>query len=187
VFPLIALLLLTLATGLARATTAWTDRRRVALLAVLTGLCVYPAIQVWPDGLRYSNELWGGPENTYKYLGDSNYDWGQGLKDLDRWTAEHGLPQADVWYYGMDPVIRRDHDRRLLALHNGKLYDIQSPADTWKYVRGKVVAVGFTMLYGCPPITPTMPPVVEFFHGQHPIGRTRTFLVYDFRNVPDPP
>jgi hypothetical protein len=187
VFPLVAMLLLTAATGLARATAPWSDRARAAVLAVLTAACVYPAVQVWPDGLRYSNELWGGPENTYKYLGDSNYDWGQGLKDLDRWTAEHGLPESVVWYYGMDPVIRRENDRRLLALHNGKLYPIETPADTWKYVRGKVVAVGFTMLYGCPPITPTMPHAVEFFHGQQPIGRTRSFLVYDFRNVPDPP
>src|SRR5262245_46179537 len=184
VFPLIAFLLLTIAVGLARASAGWRERSRSVLLGLLVAVCLYPPIQVWPDGLRYSNELWGGPENTYRYLGDSNYDWGQGLKDLDRWTTEHGLPETSVWYYGMDPVIREDNDRRLLALHNGKLYDIQSPADTWKYVRGKVVAVGFTMLYGCPPITPTMPPVIEFFHGQQPIGRTRTFLVYDFRNVP---
>jgi hypothetical protein len=187
VFPFMAFLILAIATALARASAGWQKRWRTTLLGIIIAVSVYPPVLVWPDGLRYSNELWGGPENTYKYLGDSNYDWGQGLKDLDRWIAQHGLPEASVWYYGMDPVIRQDNDRRLLALHNGKLYDIQSPPDVWKYVRGKVVAVGFTMLYGCPPITPTMPPVVEFFHGQQPIGRSRTFLVYDFRNVPDPP
>jgi hypothetical protein len=29
-----------------------------------------------------------------------------------------------------------------------------------------------------------MPTVLEFFRQQEPVGRTRTFLVYDFRNVP---
>jgi hypothetical protein len=61
------------------------------------------------------------------------------------------------------------------------VYDIQSPADVWKYVRGKVVAVGINLLYGIPAITPTMPNVVDFFKSQQPIGRTRNFFVYDFR------
>ena len=86
----------------------------------------------------------------------------------------------------MDPVIGKDPNR-LLALHDPYVYDIESPADTWKYVRGKVVAVGVNLLYGQPAITRTMPHVVQFFKGQQPIGRTRTFFIYDFRNLPDPP
>jgi len=180
IFPVVAILLVTLAAALARATDAWSDRGRAALLAILSGILVYPALSVWPDGLRYSNELWGGPENTYKYLSESNYDWGQGVWDLDRWTAERGLPTTQVWYYGMDPVIAKDPNR-LLQLHNPYLFDIQSPADVWKHVRGKVVAVGINLLYGIPAITPTMPNIVEFFKSQQPIGRTRNFFVYDFR------
>ena len=94
---------------------------------------------------------------------------------MDRRARPPGGERLVLWDGPGDPPGQR------------KLYDIASPADTWKYVRGKVVAAGFTMLYGCPPITPTMPAVVEFFHGQQPIGRTRTFLVYDFRDIPDPP
>ena len=58
------------------------------------------------------------------------------------------------------------------------------PEDVYKHVRGKVVAVGYSLRYGYPGLTTTMPIVLEFFRGQEPIGRTRTFLVYDFRNVP---
>jgi hypothetical protein len=139
-------------------------------------------LSVWPDGLRFSNELWGGKENTYKYLSESNYDWGQGVKDLDRWTAERGLPTTWVWYYGMDPVIAKDPNR-LLQLHNPALFDIQSPTDVCKFVRGKVVAVGINLLYSAPAITPTMPNIVEFFKSQQPISRTRNFFVYDFRSA----
>ena len=138
---------------------------------------------IWPDGLRYANELWGGPERAAPLLADANYDWGQGLKDLDRWTADHGLPTAKVWYYGMDPVIGKDPDR-LLALHDPLVYPVSVPADVWKHVRGKLVAVGYSLRYGYPGLTPTMPAVLEFFQGQEPVGHTRTFLVYDFRNVP---
>jgi hypothetical protein len=130
VFPLVAVLLVALAVGLARATANWSVRGRGVVLAVLTAACVYPVVEIWPDGLRYANELWGGPERAAPLLADANYDWGQGLKDLDRWTADHGLPTAKVWYYGMDPVIGKDPDR-LLALHDPLVYPVSVPADVW--------------------------------------------------------
>ena len=186
VFPLVAVLLVTLAAGLAQALAGWSDRRRGVVLGVVTAACVYPALTIWPDGLRYANELWGGPVQAAPLLADANYDWGQGLKDLDRWTAEHGLPTTKVWYYGMDPVIGNDPDR-LLALHDPLVYPVKGPEDYWKYVRGNLVAVGYSLRYGYPGLTPSMPMTLEFFEGLLPIGRTRTFLIYDFRNIPPLP
>jgi hypothetical protein len=183
IFPFVAVLLVAIATGLGRVVATWPVKARAAALGVVSAACLYPAITIWPDGLRYVNELWGGPERAYPLLADSNYDWGQGLKDLDRWTAEHGLPTAKVWYYGMDPVIGKDPDR-LLALHDPLVYPVERPEDVWKYVRGKVVAVGLSLRYGFPGLTTTMPIVLEFFRTQEPIGRTRTFVVYDFRSAP---
>ena len=58
------------------------------------------------------------------------------------------------------------------------------PADVWNTSRGKVVAVGSSLQYGYPGLTPQMPVVLEFFRAQEPVGRTRTFLVYDFRDLP---
>jgi hypothetical protein len=37
---------------------------------------------VWPFHLTFFNEIVGGPDNGYRYLADSNVDWGQGLKAL---------------------------------------------------------------------------------------------------------
>lgn len=183
VFPLVAFILLTLAVGLARATANWSGRGRAVALAVLSLACVYPAATIWPDGLRYANELWGGPEEAAPLLADANYDWGQGLKDLDRWTAEHGLPTTNVWYYGMDPVMGTNNPR-LMRLHDKNEWPARTPVDVANHVRGKVVAVGSTLRHGYPGLTPQMPVVLEFFRGQEPIGRTRTFLVYDFRELP---
>ena len=47
-----------------------------------------------------------------------------------------------------------------------------------------MVAVGSSLRYGYPGLTTSMPVVLEFFRTQEPVGRTRTFFVYDFRDVP---
>ncbi len=40
------------------------------------------SLRAFPNYLSYANEAWGGPANTYKYLTDSNVDWGQQLKTV---------------------------------------------------------------------------------------------------------
>jgi hypothetical protein len=178
IFPLLALFLLTIAVGVAQATAAWQPRMRHGLLGLLCLVALYPPLRVWPDGLRYANELWGGPDNVHRYLSDSNSDWGHGGWDLDRWTATHGLPQAKVVYHGTDPLMV-DPQRRLL-LHLPQ-YQINTPEDTLAYVQGEVVAVNLMLLYGNPHLAPQLVPVLEFFHQQQPIGRSRSFFIYDFR------
>lgn len=175
VFPLIAMLLLTTSVGIAQIA----ERRRACLLATVSLVLLWPAVVAWPDGLRYANECWGGPAEVHHLLGESNADWGQGLKELDRWSAEHDLPLPKVWYYGMDPVLGSNPDR-LLALH-WESYNLQTPGDVWQYVRGKVVAVGTSILYGNPTITPHMKHGIAFFRDQRPVGRTGNFFIYDFR------
>ncbi len=165
------------------------DRSRWVALLLLSGVLVVPAIRTWPDGLRYVNELWGGPANVHLILSDSNSDWGQGLIDLDRWTDQRGLPPARVWYYGSDPKLipRKNPETpegfgRLLPLEYGAFYPLETPEDTAKHVRGHLVAVGKTILGGFPTITPTMPLALEFFRTQTPVGETRSFFIYDFRD-----
>jgi hypothetical protein len=180
VFPVIAILIVSIAVAYARATGNVNNRSRFIALGVLSFVCAIPALSVWPDGLRYGNELWGGTESTYQHLSDSNYDWGQGVYDLDRWTAEHDLPTAHVWYYGKDPIITADPGRKL-ELHFKK---IESPEQTLEFVRGKVVAVSTTLLYGIHDISPGMENAIAFLRLQQPVGRSHTFFVFDFRNVP---
>jgi tetratricopeptide (TPR) repeat protein len=62
--------------------------------------------------LAYSNELWGGPSQTYRYLTDSNADWGQQLKAVkkylesrhtqDCWFAYFAAVVVDPTYYGVN-------------------------------------------------------------------------------------
>lgn len=61
--------------------------------------------RVRPDFIAYFNELVGGPANGYKYLTDSNVDWGQGLKKLgEELTEQERQSGIYLCYFGVaDP------------------------------------------------------------------------------------
>ena len=48
--------------------------------------------------LVYFSELSGGPKNGYKYLRDSNLDWGQGLKELAVYLKKEKSPEVALYY-----------------------------------------------------------------------------------------
>ena len=68
---------------------------RVAVASLLL-LTVFSSLHSYPSFLAYSNELFGGPANTYRFATDSDADWGQGLK----WTKTYLDQHADnnCWF-----------------------------------------------------------------------------------------
>ncbi len=79
---------------------AWALIRRNPrwVYAVVALLLFHAVSSLWtfPVYLAYSNELWGGPSNTYKYLTDSNADWGQQLKTTKLYLDQRGV--KDCWF-----------------------------------------------------------------------------------------
>jgi hypothetical protein len=63
-------------------------------------------LRLFPHYLAYFNELAGGPDGGWRYLADSNTDWGQAHKHLARFQEERGLESvhlsAFIFY---DPAI----------------------------------------------------------------------------------
>ena len=57
-------------------------RRGLVVCAVAVILHAASSLHAFPNYLAYSNEFWGGPSNTYRYLADSNVDWGQSMKEV---------------------------------------------------------------------------------------------------------
>lgn len=57
-------------------------------------------IRVYPHPLAYFNELAGGPANGYKFVADSNLDWGQDLKRLAIFVQENNIQSIKVDYFG---------------------------------------------------------------------------------------
>jgi hypothetical protein len=68
--------------------------------AVLLGWYIISSLGCFPHFLAYSNELTGGPDKTYIYTVDSNLDWGQDLKRLEKWVDEKGIDKIYVDYFG---------------------------------------------------------------------------------------
>lgn len=69
----------------------------VILLLVWQAVSV---ISIFPHFIPYFNELVGGPSQGYKYVVDSNLDWGQDLKRLKLWMDENKIEKIYLDYFG---------------------------------------------------------------------------------------
>ena len=62
------------------------------------------AAMIHPNQLAFFNGFIGGPKNGYKYLVDSNLDWGQDLPALKRYMDENAIDSVKIAYFGLsDP------------------------------------------------------------------------------------
>lgn len=70
------------------------------ILTTLLGWYIYEAISVHPYYLTYFNQIAGGPSGGYRYVVDSNLDWGQDLKRLAMWVEENDIDKIHLDYFG---------------------------------------------------------------------------------------
>ena len=70
----------------------------IAIAAV--ALQATTSARIAPHYLSYFNRFGGGPDNGYRYLGDSNIDWGQDLPALAGQIAQLGGPRVCLAYFG---------------------------------------------------------------------------------------
>jgi len=70
---------------------------------IAAALALWLALSAWsiyPYHLAYFNEIAGGPDNGWKWLVDSNLDWGQDLGGLKRRLDALGDPTINLFYFG---------------------------------------------------------------------------------------
>jgi hypothetical protein len=171
------------AVAIAEPARTWTLRQRLVAGGCGTGVLwtAAAALSVWPHGLCYVNEFWGGTRQGYLRVSDGNYDWGQGLPDLVRWQQQHGKI-VNVWYFGTDPTLGR-LPLGVMPLH---LLPVRKPDDLLPYVRGKLLAVSTTLRYGSMSMTEAHRQALALLATRRPVARTMTFLIYDFKHeAPD--
>ncbi len=86
VLPVLPLLIIFASAGV------WnlTRNRRWATVAlgVLLAFHITTSLRAFPNYLSYANEAWGGPGETYKYLANSDVDWGQAQKMAAAYIAK---------------------------------------------------------------------------------------------------
>jgi hypothetical protein len=84
------------------ATLKWSRRWR-SLKYIGAGLIVLYMVNsaaIFPHYISYFNESIGGPSQGYKYLVDSNLDWGQDLILLKKYLDKRGLDFIYFHYFG---------------------------------------------------------------------------------------
>ncbi len=76
-------------------------------IVLMMGWYMLSGLFTYPHYLSYFNEFIGGYKNGYKYLTDSNIDWGQDIKRLNQWTIDNNVDQiyVDVFPGSYDPEI----------------------------------------------------------------------------------
>ncbi len=186
VLPLVALAGVGLGAAAAEAyrTLPAGARRRLLAGGVAAGLlwAAGSAVRTWPNGLSYANELWGGSEQAYRWVSESNLDWGQGLPELARWQRGRGLARVAIWYFGTDPNFDR-MPLRHIPLHS---LPLKGPQDVLEQVRGEYLAVSSTLLYGPPMNLEGHRTAVAVLRARRPVARTSTFFIFDFTAEPAP-
>ena len=76
------------------------NRKWTYVVGALLLIHAVSSLRTFPTYLAYSNEFWGGPSNTYKYLTDSNVDWAQQLKATKQYLDQRGVRDCWFVYFG---------------------------------------------------------------------------------------
>jgi hypothetical protein len=177
--PLIVFAIVGLGAALADAMTRpgpiWRRKAIAGVAAASIGWMALEAAGVWPNGLCYVNEAWGGSADAYECVSGSDNDWGQGVRDLSRWCDANGR-RVSLIYFGSDPAAYVEpfgtlHRDSLAAVDEASLSAALGPRD---------LAVSVNLLYGPPIATGPNQGLLDFVRTREPIARTQFFCIYRF-------
>ncbi len=105
---------------------------------------IYGAFSIHPHELAYFNEFIGGPENGYRYLVDSNVDWGQDLIGLKEYMDKNDIKTVKLAYFGFSDPSYYGIDYEYLPS-----YAINEPKNAKSEIQLKGwFAISATMLQG---------------------------------------
>jgi hypothetical protein len=76
------------------------------------------SFHIYPHYLSYFNEFAQGPDGGYRYIVDSNLDWGQDLKGLKKYMTEDGIKKINLSYFGSDSPDRYGIQYNWLPSHH---------------------------------------------------------------------
>jgi Dolichyl-phosphate-mannose-protein mannosyltransferase len=130
------------------------------------------SLRIAPHQLAYFNEFVGGPDQGYRYLSDSNVDWGQDLKGVKAYMEKENLPIIYLSYHGTAPPsyygiryqyvrgtwplewpppadrVPAEAPRKILAISVYNLQDVSTayyPLFRWLWVRQPIAKIGYSI------------------------------------------
>ena len=98
VFPFLIVLISAGAWGLIQQSRSW-----AYVVAVLLLMHIASSVHAFPYYLSYSNEAWGGPKNTHKFMSDASVGWGSSLKAVREYIAARHITNCWFAYSGIAP------------------------------------------------------------------------------------
>jgi hypothetical protein len=148
--------------------------RRLTRVMVVAALAItaVSSLRSAPHQLAYFNEIVGGPDQGYRYLSDSNLDWGQDLKGLKAYMDNEDLAIIYLSYFGTAPPsyygIRYQYvpgswplawpppgdkvpetaPRKILAISAYNLQDVANaynPLFRWLWSRRPIAKIGYSI------------------------------------------
>ncbi len=121
ILPVYPFLIILMAAGAWNVAT--THRGWAIAVTALVLFHVVSSVRVFPNYIPYSNELWGGPSQTYRVLTDSNADWGQGLHAVKQYVATHSDSPCWLAYFGSVDPAYYDIPCKLLPVHSAVVWE----------------------------------------------------------------
>lgn len=80
-----------------------------AFFYILIALLLFHAFTAWrtaPNYIAFGNDFWGGTNNTYNLLDNSNVDWGQNLKIVEQYLQKENIHDCWLASPGMGELVR---------------------------------------------------------------------------------
>jgi len=90
-------------------TLAQRSPRWAIAVGILLILHVGSSLLAAPNYMSYSNEAWGGPTKTYRYLSDSNTDWAQQLVATSNYLRDHNIKNCYLAYFAAPFILPADY------------------------------------------------------------------------------
>jgi hypothetical protein len=148
--------------------------RRITQAMIIAALVItgISSLRITPHQLAYFNEFVGGPDQGYRYLSDSNLDWGQDLEGLKEYVEKENLGTIYLSYFGTAPPsyygIRYQYvpgnwplewpppgdkvpetaPRKILAISAYNLQDVANaynPLFRWLWSRRPIAKIGYSI------------------------------------------
>jgi hypothetical protein len=152
------------------------------LVAIGLGLwLILSTVALQPHYLAYFNELAGGPDGGYRYLVDSNTDWGQALKDLARYQEAHDIGSVYLSMFTfLDPAIYGVRYQPLTPMHG----DTPAVFPSRFNPPPGIYVISTTTLQGIPLADPEM---YDWFRHREPDARIgHVMFLYDVPRAIEP-
>lgn len=104
ILPVYPFCILIAAAGLAHWARSSRFKTIAASLILLFAVC--DSLRAFPNYIAFSNELDGGTSRTYRFLNDSNVDWGQSLKEVAQFIENNHVGECWIAAQGNPEIAR---------------------------------------------------------------------------------